>query len=113
MAQLFGDHPSLILEVVRPLILAAVLRRRAEVAQGASEDDLVAALGGQFHRSLEAGGGQETVSQIAHDPNHPFRAVWAPCWRMVADLSEPGYGVALLAAFVIAVGHSHRRRLKA
>jgi penicillin G amidase len=38
-----------------------------------------------FNRSLEAGGGQETVSQIAHDPNQPFKAVWAPCWRMVAD----------------------------
>jgi penicillin G amidase len=42
-----------------------------------------------FNRSLEAGGGQETVSQIAHDPNHPFRAVWAPCWRMVADPGDP------------------------
>jgi penicillin G amidase len=42
-----------------------------------------------FNRSLEAGGGQETVSQIAHDPNQPFRAVWAPCWRMVADPGDP------------------------
>jgi penicillin G amidase len=43
-----------------------------------------------FNRSLEAGGGQETVSQIAHDPNDPFKAVWAPCWRMVADPAAPG-----------------------
>jgi penicillin amidase len=42
-----------------------------------------------FNRSLEAGGGQETVSQIAHDPNDPFKAVWAPCWRMVADPGDP------------------------
>jgi penicillin G amidase len=42
-----------------------------------------------FNRSLEAGGGQETVSQIAHDPNDPFKAVWAPCWRMVADPAAP------------------------
>jgi penicillin amidase len=42
-----------------------------------------------FNRRLEAGGGQETVSQIAHDPNDPFRAVWAPCWRMVADPGDP------------------------
>jgi penicillin G amidase len=43
-----------------------------------------------FNRSLEAGGGQETVSQIAHDPNDPYKAVWAPCWRMVADPTDPG-----------------------
>lgn len=42
-----------------------------------------------FNRSLETGGGQETVSQIAHDPNDPFKAVWAPCWRMVADPGDP------------------------
>jgi len=42
-----------------------------------------------FNRSLEAGGGQETVSQIAHDPNDPYKAVWAPCWRMVADPDDP------------------------
>jgi penicillin G amidase len=42
-----------------------------------------------FNRRLEAGGGQETVSQIAHDPNDPYKAVWAPCWRMVADPSDP------------------------
>src|SRR5919106_2683558 len=42
-----------------------------------------------FNRSLEAGGGQETVSQIAHDPNDPLKAVWAPCWRVVADPAPP------------------------
>jgi penicillin amidase len=42
-----------------------------------------------FNRRLEAGGGQETVSQIAHDPNDPFEAVWAPCWRMLADPADP------------------------
>jgi len=40
-------------------------------------------------RSLRVGGGQETVSQIAYDPNEPFNALWAPSWRMVADPSNP------------------------
>ena len=47
------------------------------------------ALAQVFNRRVEAGGGQETVSQIAYDPNDPFRAVWAPCWRMVADPGDP------------------------
>ncbi len=47
------------------------------------------ALAQLFNRRVEAGGGQETVSQIAHDPNNPYRAVWAPCWRMIADPADP------------------------
>jgi penicillin amidase len=42
-----------------------------------------------FNRSLETGGSQETVSQIAFDPGDPFNAVWAPSWRMVVDMSDP------------------------
>lgn len=42
-----------------------------------------------LNRSLRAGGAQETVSQIAYDPNEPYRAVWAPSWRMVADPTDP------------------------
>ncbi|HVO54237.1 MAG TPA: penicillin acylase family protein [Solirubrobacterales bacterium] len=42
-----------------------------------------------FNRRLRAGGAQETVSQIAYDPNDPYRAVWAPSWRMVADPVDP------------------------
>jgi penicillin amidase len=42
-----------------------------------------------LNRSLRAGGAQETVSQIAYDPNDPYRAVWAPSWRMVADPADP------------------------
>ncbi len=42
-----------------------------------------------LNRRLEAGGAQETVSQIAYDPNDPYRAVWAPSWRMVADPTDP------------------------
>lgn len=42
-----------------------------------------------FNRRLRAGGAQETVSQIAYDPNDPYRAVWAPSWRMVADPTDP------------------------
>jgi len=43
-----------------------------------------------LNRRLRAGGAQETVSQIAYDPNDPYRAVWAPSWRMVADPTDPG-----------------------
>jgi penicillin amidase len=42
-----------------------------------------------FNRTLHPGGGQETVAQIAYDPNDPYKAIWAPSWRMVADPSAP------------------------
>jgi penicillin G amidase len=42
-----------------------------------------------LNRRLRTGGAQETVSQIAYDPNDPFNAVWAPSWRMVADPADP------------------------
>jgi acyl-homoserine lactone acylase PvdQ len=42
-----------------------------------------------FNRRLEVGGGQETVAQVGWDPNDPFAAIWAPCWRMVADPAAP------------------------
>jgi penicillin amidase len=42
-----------------------------------------------LNRRLRAGGAQETVSQIAYDPNDPYRAVWAPSWRIVADPIAP------------------------
>ena len=42
-----------------------------------------------FNRTLEIGGGQETVSQVGWDPNDPFAAIWAPCWRIVADPAAP------------------------
>ena len=42
-----------------------------------------------FNRRLEVGGGQETVAQVGWDPGTPFRAIWAPCWRMVADPATP------------------------
>jgi penicillin G amidase len=42
-----------------------------------------------LNRSLRAGGAQETVSQIAYDPNDPYKAVWAPSWRMVGDSTAP------------------------
>ncbi len=45
-----------------------------------------------FNRTLEVGGAQETVSQIAFDPNDPFTAVWAPSWRMVIDMADPDAG---------------------
>jgi penicillin G amidase len=42
-----------------------------------------------FNRRLEVGGAQETVAQVGWDPNDPFTAIWAPCWRMVADPTSP------------------------
>jgi penicillin amidase len=42
-----------------------------------------------FNRTLHPGGAQETVAQIAYDPNHPYEAIWAPSWRMVADPAAP------------------------
>jgi penicillin amidase len=42
-----------------------------------------------FNRRLEVGGAQETVAQVGWDPNDPFGAIWAPCWRMVADPVRP------------------------
>jgi penicillin amidase len=46
-------------------------------------------LGWIFNRRLEVGGGQETVAQVGWDPNDPFKAIWAPCCRMVADPQRP------------------------
>jgi penicillin amidase len=42
-----------------------------------------------LNRRLRAGGAQEAVCQIAYDPNDPYRAVWGPSWRMVADPTDP------------------------
>ena len=42
-----------------------------------------------LNRRLPTGGAEETVSQIAYDPGNPYRAVWAPSWRMVADPADP------------------------
>jgi len=42
-----------------------------------------------FNRSLRIGGGHETITQIAFDPNDPYEAIWAPAWRMVADPTDP------------------------
>ena len=42
-----------------------------------------------FNRTLHPGGGQETVAQIAYDPNDPYAAIWAPSWRMLADPAAP------------------------
>ena len=46
-------------------------------------------LAGILNRRLEVGGGQETVAQVGWDPNDPYTAIWAPCWRMVADPLRP------------------------
>ncbi|MFL5869796.1 MAG: penicillin acylase family protein [Solirubrobacterales bacterium] len=42
-----------------------------------------------FNRRIELGGGQETVAQVGWDPSEPFKAIWAPAWRMVADPVDP------------------------
>ena len=42
-----------------------------------------------LNRRMRAGGAQESVCQIAYDPNDPYTAVWAPSWRIVADPLSP------------------------
>jgi penicillin G amidase len=42
-----------------------------------------------FNRTLHPGGAQETVAQVAYNPNNPYHAIWAPSWRMVADPRAP------------------------
>lgn len=42
-----------------------------------------------FNRRQRIGGAQETICQIAYDPNDPYRAVWAPSWRLLGDASDP------------------------
>jgi penicillin G amidase len=42
-----------------------------------------------LNRRVRAGGSQETISQIGYDPNDPYKAIWAPGWRMVADPTAP------------------------
>jgi penicillin G amidase len=42
-----------------------------------------------FNRKLEVGGASETVTQTGYLPTAPFKAVWGPVYRMVADLGDP------------------------
>ena len=42
-----------------------------------------------FNRSVEAGGASETVTQNGYLATEPFKAVWGPVYRMVADLGDP------------------------
>jgi penicillin G amidase len=42
-----------------------------------------------FNRSVEVGGASETVTQNGYLATEPFKAVWGPVYRMVADLGDP------------------------
>jgi penicillin amidase len=42
-----------------------------------------------FNRAVEVGGAEETIAQVGWDPADPYKAIWAPAWRMVADPSDP------------------------
>ena len=42
-----------------------------------------------FNRSVEVGGASETVTQNGYLATEPFKAVWGPVYRMIADLGEP------------------------
>jgi penicillin G amidase len=42
-----------------------------------------------FCRSVEAGGASETIVQNGYAPNEPFRGVWGPVYRMLADVGDP------------------------
>ena len=55
-------------------------------ALGAAQPGVRADLQPHASRSAAA---QETVAQVGWDPNDPFTAIWAPCWRMVADPARP------------------------
>ena len=68
-------------------------------------------LGRLLNRRLRCGGAQETVCQVAYDPNDPYRAVWAPSWRMVADPADPaGLALAGIHRAVRAPGQHPLRR---
>jgi penicillin G amidase len=43
-----------------------------------------------FNRSVEVGGASETVTQNGYLATDPFKAVWGPVYRMIADLGDPG-----------------------
>ena len=38
---------------------------------------------------MEAGGASETVTQNGYLPTEPFKGVWGPVYRMLADLGDP------------------------
>ena len=42
-----------------------------------------------FNRSVEAGGASETVTQNGYLATEPFKGVWGPVYRMLADLGDP------------------------
>jgi penicillin amidase len=42
-----------------------------------------------FNRKVEVGGASESVTQNGYLATEPFKAVWGPVYRMVADLGEP------------------------
>jgi penicillin amidase len=43
-----------------------------------------------FNRRVEAGGASETVTQNGYLPTDPFKGIWGPVYRLLADLGEPG-----------------------
>jgi penicillin amidase len=42
-----------------------------------------------FNREVEAGGGSETVTQNGYAPTQPFKGIWGPVYRMLADVGDP------------------------
>jgi penicillin G amidase len=42
-----------------------------------------------FNRSVQAGGASETVTQNGYLATEPFKGVWGPVYRMLADLGDP------------------------
>ena len=42
-----------------------------------------------FNRKVEAGGASETVTQNGYLATEPFKGVWGPVYRMLADLGDP------------------------
>jgi acyl-homoserine lactone acylase PvdQ len=42
-----------------------------------------------FSRSVAGSGASETVVQNGYAPTAPFKGVWGPVYRMLADVGEP------------------------
>lgn len=78
LAQRFGEDPT-------GWRWGAVHALEFQHALGAA-NPLLAAI---FNRRLEVGGAAETIAQVGWDPGDPYRAIWAPAWRMVADAGAP------------------------
>ena len=69
-------------------------------------DDAPAVAVPDLRPAVEVGGAQESVCQVAFDPNDPYRAVWAPSWRL---LGEPAREVEVVFLEPLSADHPEGR----